>query len=398
MNILFFYSHPFQASNGGIERVTNILTKSLVSKYSIKVYYLCGKIDNLSDIQFDSPATEQYSLPYNGLFYNKGNIEFFIKLLDKNNIDIVINQGGMWSYANSILGLGKAKYISVIHSKPTCELVEEKSNYLTYIPEKQSKLRYAIKILMYPFYGIFLQHIKYKQIYNHYKYIIMKSDKIIVLSKKYQEQLQKFVNDENDKIKYINNPNTFSSKDVDFAKKEKTILYVGRLEPILKQPLILLKIWKKLYKKFPDWKVVFVGEGEGRKEMEKYVNKYKIERVLFEGAKNDVIEYYEKASIISLVSKCEGWAMALTEGMVLGCVPICFKSYEAVYDIIDDEKNGFLVTPYNIREYASKLQLIMGDKDKLINMAKCAQKKAQYFTQERIIKKWYNLFSDMLNI
>ena len=251
---------------------------------------------------------------------------------------------------------------------------------------------------MYPIWGRYLQYIKQKQIYSHYKHLLQYSDKTVVLSKKYQTQLQKLVSDANNKIEYINNPNTFSIRTIDYTKKEKTILYIGRLEPILKQPLILLKIWKKLYKNFPDWKIVFVGDGEGREEMDKYVNKHKIKRVIFEGTRNNVIEYYKKASIISLVSKCEGWGMALTEGMVLGCVPICFKSYETAYDIIDDGKNGFLVTPYNIKEYAQKLQLIMGDEDKLINMAKCAQEKAQKFTRERIVEKWYSLFSNILNI
>ena len=95
MNILFFYSNPFRESNGGIERVTNILTEGLVSKYNIKVYYLCGKIDNLSEKQFESPAIHHYYLPNYGLFNDKENIEFFINLLEKENIDIVINQGGI---------------------------------------------------------------------------------------------------------------------------------------------------------------------------------------------------------------------------------------------------------------------------------------------------------------
>ena len=57
----------------------------------------------------------------------------------------------------------------------------------------------------------------------------------------------------------IPNPNTYPAQEnTDFLKK-KQILYVGRIEWRQKRVGRLIDIWKRIYKKIPDWELVICG-------------------------------------------------------------------------------------------------------------------------------------------
>lgn len=392
MRILFFYSHPFNPLKGGIERVTDILADRFI-KAGNKVYYLCGKVDGV-DLRFSMPVDRHYTLPDDGFFLSTRNIKFFNELICKNQIDVVINQSGMWPYPNPILGKNNVKYISVIHSMPSAEIIKQKAMYFSRASNDiRHYIKYLLKILLYPIYGSYLNYRTKLQVKHHYRYLIAHSDKVVVLSEGYIKELNQLIGYTAENVCCIHNPNTFPSISVDLTHKEKVILYVGRLDPIFKQPLILIKIWKRIHRDFPDWKLVFVGDGISRTEMQEYVGQYQIKRVFFEGAQQDVAEYYKRASIVALVSKCEGWGMALTEAMTYGCLPLCFSSYAASKDIIDDELNGFLIAPFSQREFAQKLKFIMSNESLRTQMATAALKKVKQFSPDTVVKKWMALLN-----
>lgn len=393
MRLLFFYSHPFNPLNGGIERVTDTLAREFVGK-GVEVYYLFGHVNE--SVTY-SPIHPQkcYALPEEDFFKSENNLSFFRSLISQNKIDIVVNQSGMWSYPNPMLGLGDVKYVSAIHSVPSAELVKHRTMYFVRRRGLAGYLKYLVKILMFPFYGTYLQYKSMRMVREHYHYLIEHSDRVVVLAEGYIKELNKIIGYKAENVVAIGNPNTFEVPPVDISKKEKVVLYVGRLDPVFKQPLLLIRIWRKLYKDFPDWKLIFVGDGISRVGLERYVQRCKIERVTFEGAKRNVEDYYRIASVVCLVSKCEGWGMALTEGMASGCVPICFNNYSASMDIIDDGVNGFLVTPFSKNEYVNKLRQLMLNNDQRNKMALAAQKKVMLFSKERISDKWMELLTNL---
>ena len=94
MNLLFVNNIPFNPVSGGIERVTDILAKEL-SQRGHHVYFLCGKVytDSIWMLDYDFPA-KLYQLPYDGLFDNNQNLQYYKKLQKDLEIDIVINQRG----------------------------------------------------------------------------------------------------------------------------------------------------------------------------------------------------------------------------------------------------------------------------------------------------------------
>ena len=59
--------------------------------------------------------------------------------------------------------------------------------------------------------------------------------------------------------------------------------------------------------------------------------------------------------IFCMTSNYEGFPMVLLEAMQFGCVPIAFKSFESLDDIIINHNNGYQITPFDIYEYINSL-------------------------------------------
>ena len=74
------------------------------------------------------------------------------------------------------------------------------------------------------------------------------------------------------------------------------------------------------------------------------------------------IPYIDRASILCITSVIEGLPTVFTEAMNLGVVPIGFDSFRAIYDMIDDGKNGFIIRDNDYKAYAQTLiQLATND-------------------------------------
>lgn len=393
--ILFVNERPFNPILGGIERVTDILAHTLSDRGYI-VYYLCGKIESGLEpyMNYSFPA-KQYTLPESGLFHSDINLDYYTSLLEELSIDIVINQRGLGGGFNKILPLGSAKKISVLHSIPNSEINHNIARILLFSKEPKEQLKKYTKACLYPiFYYRAILKAKIR-LRKAYKELAQHSDAIVLLSKNdVKGLLSNGIRHCHSIIHAIPNPNTFQVKEENYYKeKENIILYVGRLDPFEKNVLCLVKIWKQLYKKFPEWKLMLVGDGPDRDRITEYIRKKSIKNILLEGAQRDVLPYYRKASFICLTSYYEGWGMTLTEGMTYGCIPFTFNNYGAASDIIDDGINGCLINAFEVKHYAKRLSELMINKEERIRMSRAAVEKAKIFSAENVADEWEKLFS-----
>ena len=397
MNILFVNDIPFNPMAGGLERVTDVLTKELV-KRGYTIYYLCGKLPGSKSylLDYTFPA-KLFQLPNYGMFDNEENISYYKQLQSKLNIDIVINQRGLDGWFNSLLPLTQTKLISVIHSIPDAGIIM----YLNKLVELTVPPFVSIKkFLKKTFPNLTSKYWKRKALKNtklKYNELAHLSNAIVTLSNKDIECLKELTDNSNTSIiTSIPNPNTFNIKEISFTLKDKIILYVGRLAKEEKEPIRLLKIWKYLYKTYPDWHLVIVGDGKEKANMLKYTKEKQLRNVIFEGRQSDVAKYYRKAQFICLTSHFEGWGMTLTEGMQHGCIPFTFNNYGAAFDIIDDGVNGCLIPAYNLKEYASRLSELMSDDNKRLIMSNSAIEKVKIFSVKNVTDKWEKLFLNLL--
>jgi glycosyltransferase involved in cell wall biosynthesis len=383
--ILFVYPTIFNPRVGGVERVTDILAKRL-GVLGYKVYYLHHKCDT-GLLEYESPAPICF-FP-NSDYHSEENVFFYHLFLKEHKVDIVINQCGLFEDSLLYLNVGdnKCKTISVLHGTPMLNYEHLASEVLVL---KENTLIGYLKLI-----ARFFLYPKIKSSYlssriHHFNFLFSNSDMVCLLSESYIKDFEVYCKSfDRSKIISISNPNSFVPLQ---CKKKKQLLYVGRLDGGQKRPDRLLKIWKSLYKKFPDWEMIIVGDGKERRRLEESAKN--LERISFVGFQSPE-QYYHEASIFCMTSNFEGFPMVLPEAMSFGVVPFSFNSYSAIHDIIVDGKTGVLVKPFSTKEYVAKLALLMSDEDKRILMSENCMKDVTRFSLDNIVNQWITLFNSL---
>lgn len=389
MNILFVNDIPFNPIGGGIERVTDVITKELIRR-GYTIYYLCAKLPESYNYLFDYafPA-KLYQLPNYGFFSNEENIQFYKQLQYELNINVVINQRGLSGQFNPLLPITNAKILSVIHSTPDSDIIIFLNKLIENTVPPFADIKKFLKKIFSFLISSYWRNKVTSELIPKYNELVSYSDVIVTLSERYIDKLKHFINISHQaRIVSIPNPTTFSVIDNSFELKEKIVLYVGRLYKDPKEPMRLMKIWKSLGWKYPDWQLQIVGDGDEREKMEEYVKVHKLKNVFFEGRQSDVSQFYRKASFICLTSNFEGFPMVIIEGMQHGCIPLTFQSYGAAYDVIDDGVNGCLIPAYDLKIYANRLSELMLEDEKRIKMSAAAIEKVRTFSVENVVDKW----------
>lgn len=393
MNILFVNHTPFNPSYGGIERVTDVLSRTLAQNYGHQIFHLFETIVDKKTLNYDYPATLIQLAPTNDLEEKKA---FVKEIIHSHKIDIIINQRGQNPEFCYILEQDSTKLINVIHGQPKSFLFTELYKPLILINTFFGRIKYFIKIITSPIYRVYRKFVLKKDISGWFKYSLASCDKLILLSDKDKEELKQYIDiDDNHKIIGIPNPNTFESYTFDSSIKEKIVLYVARLSKLEKNPIRIVKVWQKLYKKFPEWKLIIVGEGECENSLNRYIKRHHIKRIELTGKQSNVSYFYKKSDFICLTSNIEGWGMTLTEGMQFGCIPITFNSYGGASDIIDDGINGCLISPFNIDEYAMRLSELMKNEERRRTTALAAIEKVKLFDVSIIAQQWDSLIKTL---
>ena len=180
--------------------------------------------------------------------------------------------------------------------------------------------------------------------------------------------------------------------------KEKMILFCGRFENWSKRIDRLLRIWLKVQDKLTDWRLVLVGNGEDWNRLNQLARKLGLQRISFEGRRNNVADYYNKASIVALTSETEGWGLALTEAQAHGCICIAFGCTSGVREVLSpDGECGFIVPPFDEDAYAETLLRFTSlSEEQQLAIRKQAVARRLEYRPEVIAEKWKILFDDLM--
>lgn len=225
------------------------------------------------------------------------------------------------------------------------------------------------------------------------------SDCYTVLCEGYRRGFVKWfrLNPDRNKIVVMHNPE-YDVEDVNYDKKN-TIIYVGRLSYPDKRVDRLLKIWKMVQDKLPEYDLKIIGDGRERDRLHALARKLHLERLSFEGFRTDVSEYYREASISCLVSSVEGWGLCLTESQANGVIPVSFETSAGVSEVLSpDGENGFLVKPFSLRLFARTLVSVarLPEEEKLRLRHNVVRKSRQYPVED-ICEKWRLLFDSLVS-
>lgn len=191
------------------------------------------------------------------------------------------------------------------------------------------------------------------------------------------------------RIERIYNPTPFENVH-EKTEEEKTVIAVGRLTRI-KGFDMLLKSWRPVEKKHPDWKLQILGNGEEETNLKVEAERLGLKNVEFTGRVEDVTQYYQKAAIFALPSRDEGFVMVLLEAGAYSLPAVAFTCKTGVAEVIEDGVNGCRVKPDDIKTFARKLDYLISNDEKRHEMGRNAGKMIKRFAGYGILDEWEKL-------
>jgi glycosyltransferase involved in cell wall biosynthesis len=195
--------------------------------------------------------------------------------------------------------------------------------------------------------------------------------KVIGVSNQISEKLKREL--PNSKVVCIHNcialERIKAEKPVIETKKELGIRFdsviigtVGRLVPV-KGIEYLLKSAKILGEKFPDLRLLIVGDGPAKNQLQELAKKLGINSsVIFTGHRDDVLNLVSCLDVFVLPSLSEGIPMALLEAMAVG-VPVVASNVGGIPEVLEDGKTGILIPARDEKIMANVCQNLLEHKE-----------------------------------
>lgn len=348
--------------SGGTERVTAIIANELSKTKKFNVYILSiSNATNTSFFQLDYKVIHNRILKEENINFKKQYLNVvrgIRRYIKQNNIDVLID----------------VDVIEDLFSIPATRFTKTKLiswEHFHFYENNGTKLRDVARKLS----------AKY-------------SDKIITLTEMDKNNYIENLNVRN-KIQCIYNPITKIPKEnCDISSKQ--ILSMGRLT-YQKGFDMLCDVANKVLHDNPDWTWVILGEGEDRQLIEKKIKEYGLEgRLILKGNVSNVDDYYKSSSIFVMTSRFEGLPMTLLEAKSYGLPIVSFDCMTGPSDIVDNNKNGYLIEDDNLNEMEDKINIIISNEN-VRNEFSCNSKhNIDKFKIDTVIKIWTKLMEKLL--
>ncbi len=392
MNILFITRYPITDQKGGIERISDIIIRSLPSNYKVFSAYINESRHKKTPVK---------------AFLNIGHdSDLLYEFVKHHNIDFIVNQQ-CYELDDKIATIKNELGIKTIffqHDKtidPYVPLMRSFGYALCAQIPLKNKFTFLSKLLLFPLYYK-LKTLRDRRLFRN---IYNNNDRLLILTPRYLPILLKtlgIISDDKHRIGIINNSLTLNNPiETPIQSRPQKVLIVSRMTEERKRILLALKIWRLLQSRYPglnSWELELVGSGEYLSLYKSYTNKHKVQNVIFKGQVNDINPHYASSQIFMMTSYSEGWGLTVTEAQQYGVVPIAFNSYEAINDIITTDYNGILVTEGDIDGYVNQLASLMLSAEKRETLSYNAQISCKRYSVDNIVNQWITVFNDVSSI
>jgi glycosyltransferase involved in cell wall biosynthesis len=253
-----------------------------------------------------------------------------------------------------------------------------------------TKHGYEEKYLMQ--YGLGNKKIRYNPYYFISREVIKRTDHNLAVSRSLSEMYVslKLIKDRMKFIHHGINMKVLPEKQVQLTGNPK-IMIVGRLSPI-KGHIYLIRALPEIIKKFPELKLIVLGEGPLRSKLIKQASSLNVvEHIEFLGFANPN-SYTPHCQLMVLPSLYESFGLVYIEAFSLKIPVIAFDA-EAGNEIIENNVTGILVEKENTKALAEKIIYLLenpNEREKIA--AKAYENFLKCYTIDRMAKdtlEWY---------
>ena len=179
---------------------------------------------------------------------------------------------------------------------------------------------------------------------------------------------------------------------------KKIILFVGRLNE-QKGVEYLVRAMKSVNLKIKNSRLLIIGEGGYKKELQKIANSFHIDNIEFLGGmgQSELADYYNLADVFVLPSVTsrigtEGQGLVLLEAMSCG-TPVIGSETGGIKFLIKNNENGLLVRERNEDEMANAIIRILSDRNLSRKLSRNGIKTVKNnYSWEIVAKKFDNLY------
>jgi len=229
--------------------------------------------------------------------------------------------------------------------------------------------------------------------------IVERGDKVIAVSQACAQELREWYRLKKDINIIYNGVDTRFFIPRSGSQDQAYILYSGQL--ISKKGLPdLIRSASYICREYPDMKFILAGDGPLKNKLMRQVNQLGLNNNFsFAGYldRNELLTYYQLATICVLPSYHEGLPTVLLEAMSCG-IPTVATSVAGNAELVKDGETGFLVPPKNPQKLAEAILRILADEKLRQNMGRNAREKAEHlYDWEVMIDKIVECYKSVLS-
>lgn len=177
------------------------------------------------------------------------------------------------------------------------------------------------------------------------------------------------------------------------------IVCVGRLHE-QKGQIYLIRAMKKVISACSNAKLIFVGDGEKRKEYEEEIKLLELEDNVFLIGKReseDTISIMKSSGLFVLPTNYEGMSNSILEAMACK-LPIITTSIPENKELITNEKEGILVNPKDADALAEKIIFAIKNRKKTRSFAEAAFRKVRKYDIQKTAKMFEKEYKKIMKV
>ena len=175
------------------------------------------------------------------------------------------------------------------------------------------------------------------------------------------------------------------------------VISIARLVKIKDHPT-LLRAFKKVVDRIPRAKLLILGEGGKRNELESLAGELNItDRVLFAGHQGNTRDWLSISDVSALSTHVEGFSSTILESLATGA-PVVATDVGGNREAVEQGVTGFLTPHEDADEMADKIILLLEHPELRKKMGKAGRQIVENeFTIEATARKTYDLYCEILN-
>lgn len=176
---------------------------------------------------------------------------------------------------------------------------------------------------------------------------------------------------------------------------EKRIGFVGQMIS-RKNIHDLLDIFDTLHKKHPNTRLVLLGDGDQRPELEEYSKTLSSEsHIEFLGFRDDRLELLKSFDLFAMTSTLEGIPRCLMEATAAE-IPVAAYDIAGIDQLIEHEKTGLLAPHGEKEQLLNHWETILFDTDEALRLASAAKEFVyKHYSAQRMATEYTELFEQL---